>query len=264
MRRYRAPAGAACGVLFWLACRFGLEHLPAAVAFYLTAFTFIFGWGALALVPFEEDTPKPERIALALGLGTVFAPFLIWILEICRCGFLFPPLAFAATGSAVARYVTPAAGRRAARAPDGLWYLTLPVAIFAVTAWVSAGRLSISGDALSVFGDYDTFDLTYYAVITAELTHTVPPASPFYAGHQLVYSYFPLLLLAAAHKFTGVSTTQICLGLAWPFFSSVASATIFSCLRRLGSLPFAALSTILTFAGTFLVCCGRRRRVSIR
>jgi len=104
----RALAGAGCGAVLWLACHFGLEHLPAAVAFYLTAFTFVFGWGALALIPFEKDTPTPERIALALGLGTALAPLLIWPLEICRCGFLFPPLAFAVTGAAVARLVRPA------------------------------------------------------------------------------------------------------------------------------------------------------------
>jgi hypothetical protein len=249
-RRYRALAGAGGGVLLWLACQIGLARLPAAVAFYPAAFAFIYGWGALALIPFEDSTPTPERTALALALGTAFAPLLIWMLEIGRVGFLFPPCAFAATGAALARSVRP--GARVARGPHRLWYVFLPVMIFAVTAWVSAGRLTISGDAISVFGDYDTFDLTYYAVITAELTHTEPPASPFYAGHQVVYSYFPLLLLAAIYKFTGVSLTQICLGLAWPFFSSVASAIVFAWCRRLGSSVFAALSTILIFGGSSL------------
>ena len=85
---------------------------------------------------------------------------------------------------------------------DARWYVFLPAIVFALTAWVSAGRMSVSDGGLSIYGNYDTLDLTYYAAISTQLGHTtvIPPASPFYAGHRIIYSYFPLALLSAIHK----------------------------------------------------------------
>ena len=92
----------------------------------------------------------------------------------------------------------------------------------------------MAADSISIFGDYDTFDLTFGAAMASELSHSIPPASPFYAGHWLVYSYFPLLLLAEIHNFSGVSTIQISLAFAWPFFGLLAPlAAAVPPLRRL-------------------------------
>jgi hypothetical protein len=253
VRRARAIAGAGCGFLVWVACYFLIKYVPSAVVFYVTAFAFIFGCGAVPLIPFEADTPIPERTAIACALGTALAPSLIYVLALGRIGFLFPPFAFVAAGTAAALwYFKPES--RASRSEELRWYVILPLVMFAITAWVSSGRIRITADSIAVFGDYETFDLTYYAAIAAELAHTniIPPLSPFFAGHRIIYSYFPLLLLAAIHNFSGVGMLETFLAFGWPLFAAVACAAVFAVFRRLGSITFAMLSTVLVFAGSSL------------
>jgi hypothetical protein len=252
MRRRRALAGAGAGLAVWLACHFFLRDLPAPIAFYVTAFAFIFGCGALPLTAFEAHTSAPERTALACALGMAVAPLLLFVLAMFRCRFLFAPLAFAATGAAVALWF---AGTRRGVPPrhgELRWLAIVALIVFALSSWVSSSRISMAADSISIFGDYDTFDLTFGAAMASELSHSIPPASPFYAGHWLVYSYFPLLLLAEIHNFSGVSTIQISLAFAWPFFGLLAAGAIFAFCRRLGSDLFAVLATLLIFTGTSL------------
>src|SRR5262249_13881542 len=88
----------------------------------------------------------------------------------------------------------------------------------------------------------------------AEINHTTtfPPVSPFYAGHRIIYSYYPLALLAAVQRFTDVSMLQTFLWFGWPFFGAVAAAALFAWCRRLGSVAFAATTTVLIFTGAGL------------
>ena len=92
---------------------------------------------------------------------------------------------------------------RTAGVTDGLWYVVVPVVIAAMIFWVASGRIRATSDGVAIYGDYDTLDLAYYASIASELGHTdhIPPRSPFYAGHHIVYSYFPLLFLAEVTQF---------------------------------------------------------------
>ena len=245
--------GAACGLILWLACYLQFKHVPAAIPFYVAGIAFIFGSGACLLIPFEDDIPAAERTALACAVGTGVAPCLIYVLAICHGGFVFPPAAFAATGAIAGRWFFKPT-REAPPRGDGLWYLALPLLVFVVTAWVSFAHIRVTDDAITLFGNYDTIDLTYYAAIGSELNHTdmIPPASPFYAGHRVIDAYFPLILLAAIHKLTGVRLVHAFVGLGWPLFMSVATGAVFAFCRRLGSVPFAVLTTVLVFFGSGL------------
>jgi hypothetical protein len=224
-----------------------------AAGFYLTAFVFIFGWGALALIRLGDDLPAPERLAIACGLGVAIAPLLMAVLAVCHAATLFAPASLAISGAMGVRWWV----RRARPVPavgsgDGRWYLFVGAAVFAIAAWASAGRLRMTGDTVAVFGDYETFDLTFYAGIASGLNNTTvfPPLSPFFAGHRIIYSYFPLLLLAGIHKVSGAPILQCFLWFGWPLFTSVAATTLFAFFRRLGSLPFAVLTTLLVFTGS--------------
>ena len=243
--------GAAGGLLAWLVCFFTLRNAPPAAAFYLTSFAFVAGCGALPLIPLERRTPLAARIPLAGAVGTIVAPLAVFLLAKVHLAQLFPTFAFAATGVAVARWSRRRDGAIVSRG-DLRVALGLALVAFAIAAWVSSGRIVADRSHISLYGDYDTFDLTYYAAIASELAHTVPPASPFYAGHQIVYSYFPLLLLAAIHDFSGVRTIQACVAFGWPFFAGVTAAMSFALFRVLGSRPFAAVSTVLLFTGSGL------------
>src|SRR5262249_51196919 len=69
---------------------------------------------------------------------------------------------------------------------------------------------------------------------------------------RIIYSYFPLMLLAGVQGVSGVSMTEAFLAYGWPFYTSVAAASMFTLCRRLGSAPFAAFATLLVFTGSSL------------
>lgn len=243
--------GAGLGVLAWLACAFGGREAPQSLIFYLAACATTFGAGAPLLLAVESQLSRAERTVFAFALGTVFAPVLIWGLMWLGVLPYAMPAIFAAAGIMAARW----SSSRVASPPSGRdWYGCIAVValVFGIGLWMAAGRIDVGDQRVAIFGDYDTFDLTYYAVIASELTHTLPPASPFFAGHQVVYSYFPLLFLASVQRLTGVSMTYICVALAWPMFAAVASATVFLFCRRLAGGVFATLASLLMFTGSSL------------
>ena len=225
-----------------------------ALFFYLTAFAFVFGFGALSLLPFERQIAIPERTALSAAIGLAIAPWLLCILSVIGAVAVFAPLAIVATLAMAARWFR---ARRAVPLDLGAevwWYVAVSAIVFALAAWTSTGRITTAPERVAIFGDYETFDLTYYAAIASELAHThiIPPPSPFYAGHRIIYSYFSLIFLAAVQRVTPVSMLQAFLAYGWPFYTSVAAAAMFAFCRRLGSAPFAALATLLVFTGSSL------------
>jgi len=135
---------------------------------------------------------------------------------------------------------------------DAVWFLIVPLLIFAITVWASNGRLVQNGPQLTIFGDYDTFDLTYFGGIAIPLAHVreIPPPSPFYAGHRIIYQYFPLVFVTAVRWVSGASMLDAFLRFGWPFFTAVATGAVLALTRRLGSRPFAVISTLLVFTGS--------------
>lgn len=253
MTTRRAVLGVGGGLITWAIGAFAFPSRPSAVAFYITAVALVLGCGALPLRRLLRHSPIEEAVVVALAFGTALAPALMHILALLRLSVLVPPIAFAATGAAVACLIGGGA-RASARRGDRWAFVLLPAAVFLVTAWVSSGRVRSTGTSLALFGNYDTLDLAYYASITAELnqTHLLPPPSPFYAGHYIVHSYFPLTLLGEVQKFSGARLTETFLVLGWPFYCAVLAAALLALYRRLGSLTFAVLSTVLTFTGSTL------------
>src|SRR6266516_6724188 len=79
--------------------------------------------------------------------------------------------------------------------------LTLAAGLGAVVFWQ---RLSITADGIRLYGDYDTADLSWYAGVAAEASHTVPPTASYYSGHQLNAAYYAHLVLAMIHRFCDV------------------------------------------------------------
>src|SRR4029453_16532265 len=96
-----------------------------------------------------------------------------------------------------------------------------------------------------VYGDYDSLDLTYYAAVSAEATHTVPPTASYYAGRELNYAYYPQLVLAMVHRFGGVPMLPIYFRYAWPAFLVIGVLTGFLFVRSIASTATATLSMVL-------------------
>jgi hypothetical protein len=85
-------------------------------------------------------------------------------------------------------------------------------------AIVFAHRLVTAPDGIRLFGDYDSFDMSFYAAWASEATHTVPPMASFYSGHELNGAYYPQLVLAMTQRFAAVPLLSVYFLFAWPTF----------------------------------------------
>jgi hypothetical protein len=231
--------------LWWLTSSFIAipELLRAAIAFYcLTA-----GTGHLFLTPVRGSLDRLEYWILSAAVGVGVSPAVFDLAMRFRVDAIVAPLMFVSTGLGLF-----ASGHRAAdtRRADRLAMIavaTTVTAIAVVTAWSRVAVLDHG--RVGVFGDYDVHDLTYYAAVAGELTHTVPPESPFLSGHPLVYSYYPHLLIATVAKTAQVDLLRFCLTCAWPFFCALSSSIVYLLCRRLGSHTFACVATAFVFVG---------------
>src|SRR5207244_1561646 len=91
--------------------------------------------------------------------------------------------------------------------------------------------------------------LSYYAAVTSELTHHVPPMAPFYVGHPLNYSWYPQLLLALVHRFAAVPILDMYFRYAWPTLLGIAAMAGFVLVRSIASTAVGLLAMSLLLVG---------------
>ena len=93
-------------------------------------------------------------------------------------------------------------------------------------------------------------DAAYHIAIASELTHSVPPQAPVFAGEPLVYHYGMNLLVAMFSAATGLEPRDLILRFVSTLVLFLATTTTFCfCRRWLGSGPFAALAAFLVYFG---------------
>jgi hypothetical protein len=223
------------------------------VAFFLA---FTFGPGAGCLFHLTRGIDFPRRFVLMLAAGVPAAAVLIDIMG--RLGWLsaFP---FVAAGLTLVVAVLWWRERPAEPATGSEW-TTRDLAACALLAVLALGagavafahRLTADQNQIVVYGDYDSLDLTYYAAISAEATHTVPPMASYYSGRELNYAYYPQLVLAMVHRFGGVPMLPIYFGYAWPAFLVIAALSGFLFVRAIAPTGTALLALVLVIiAGDF-------------
>lgn len=222
-------------------------------AFFLT---FTFGPGAACLFHVTRGFDFPRRFILMLAAGIPAAAVLIDIMG--RLGWLsgFPFVAAALTLIVAVlwwreRPAEPAAGSEWTTRDLAACALLAALAIGA-GAVAFAHRLTADQNQIAVYGDYDSLDLTYYAAVSSEATHTVPPTASYYSGRELNYAYYPQLVLAMVHRFGGVPMLQIYFGYAWPAFLVIAALSGFLFVRAIAPTGTALLAIVLIMiAGDF-------------
>src|SRR5438132_127649 len=202
MRARHQTVGLLLGGAAWALVAMLLPHVPIWLRFFVALSVFTIGTASLVLGLVVARLPGVEQTIVLAAFGVGVAPLLGELLA--RVGVIqaFPYLAASGLGLLVVR--RPFAGK-APRQRFTAVAVLVPVAIALITgALVFGHRLTMNDAGVTVFGDYDSVDLSYYAGITGELTHRVPPMAPFYAGHPLNYSWYPQLLLALVHRFAAV------------------------------------------------------------
>lgn len=249
----RLTAGAVAGALAWPVLDAALPALPEALRFFLGWFLFTFGPG-VAVAAFVARALDPlSRTIVVLGAGSAAAAALVNLLGRVGMVAAFPYIAAACAGAGLLawiRPVVPAGERPRTQRGDLAACAALVLLAAAIGALVFWHRLSITPDGIRLFGDYDTADMTYYAAVASEASHTVPPTASYYSGHKLNAAYFPHLVPAMVNRFCGVPILSIFFRYAWPTYVMLTSLTAFALFRTLAARGTAALAVVLIVLGS--------------
>ena len=97
---------------------------------------------------------------------------------------------------------------------------------------------------------YPVSDVLFHIAIANELTHTVPPQAPLFAGHPLSYHYGMDLAVAMFARATGLSTRDLTVRFVPTLFVGLSMLSVFCFSRKwLRSGYFGALVVFLVFFG---------------
>jgi len=246
----RAVAGAAVAIVAWWLWTRWLGVVPVPLRF-LVAFTvFVAGPGSGVAALLRVADPI-ERAALTLGAGVVVAPAMAQALGEIGLLRLFPALAVGIGGAAIGAGFHRRAGESTSPRDIAACVVVALLALGAGTV-AYAHRMTPTADGVGLGGDYDTFDSTYYAAISADLATEIPPDALFHAGHRLGYAYHTQLLPAMVFRFGGVPLMDLYFGYAWPAFLVVLAVVAFAAIRAMASTGVALLATVLLLLGSDL------------
>jgi hypothetical protein len=244
--------GALSGIVLWWLWERAMNSMPVPARFVVAFAVFIVGPGAAVIIIFRHGMDALERWAIPPAVGLVLSAALAELLGQTNLLSLFPLFAASLSGGALVNGFMWRQSQPAAPASDVMACLLAGFLGAATGAVAYAHRTATTPDGIVINGDYDTFDSTYYAAISAELAHRIPPEAPFRAGHRLGYSYHSQLIAAMLHRFGGVPLIDLYFAYLWPAYLTVASITLFATVRRIASRGVALLATALVLLGSDL------------
>src|SRR3954453_10507970 len=97
---------------------------------------------------------------------------------------------------------------------------------------------------------YPVSDVLFHIAVANELTHTIPPQAPVFAGHPLSYHYGMDLAVAMFARATGLDTRDLTVRFVPTLFVGLSMLSVFCFSRKwLRSGYFGALVVFLVFFG---------------
>src|SRR5712671_2048121 len=221
--------------------------------------------GKLLLVLLRRTLTPLEDITLACVLGLVVSGLVYWLMTFANQGrfyFLWPLIA---AGIFVCLHQSN--WRSLLVNSSSIESISKGSAILSRdrSALVLAGLLALGIIALAYFpGYYTNFtwqpdgtmrvypisDVLFHVAIANELTHTVPPQAPLFAGHPLSYHYGMDLAVAMFARATGLDMRDLTVRFVPTLFVGLSMLSVFCFSRRwLRSGYFGALVVFLVFFG---------------
>ena len=177
----RLTIGGVLGVCAWPFLHAAAPWLPEPLRFLLGWFVFTIGPGFVVAGGVSRAMRTVPRAIVVLAAGTAATPVVIDLLGRAQLLAAFPYVACACAGAALVAWrssvvaVDEAVAREARRdAIACALLLTLAAGLGAIVFWQ---RLAVTPNGISVYGDYDSADLSWYAVVASEASHTVPPTA---------------------------------------------------------------------------------------
>ena len=261
--RFRSTGiGAAAAIAAWGAFTLVRDDLPVWLRLVIASSFLVFGAGAGLAARLLQPLSWLSRVVLGFSLGVVFAPIMAHALGAADLVVVYPFVAAAMGGGALGYWRESEKTREAAGslAPRRLAVLVLVVVTLAMGVMAFAHRLTISPGsqasqstiAISGSDDYDSYDISYYAAIASELSHTVPPASPFMSGRQLDHAFYPHLMLALIHRFGHVPLLELYFRYGFPLLVTLAVLACFVFVESIASVGTAFLAALFFGVGSNL------------
>jgi hypothetical protein len=269
---FRVIAGVLVGAAAWPALHAVLPRMPELIRFLLGWWIFTFGPGIAVSAPLTGDLDPLRRTIIALGVGSAAAAVLIDVLGRLHLIPLFPYVAAAMMGAGLACWPafaqaigpelppsrdagnalrrTCRRGKPQTERGDLIAAAALVLLAAGIGAIVFWQRMASTADGILLFGDYDTADLSWYAAVAAEASHTVPPTASYYSGHQLNAAYYAHLVLAMVSRFCGVPILSMFFRYGWPTFDAVVALTAFALVRSVASRGVAVLAVVFILVGS--------------
>ncbi len=221
--------------------------------------------GKLLLMALNRTLSPLEDVTLACVLGLVVSGLVYWLMTFAHQGrfYLLWPLTAAGicvwlfTGkrkslSSNSARLEPLSQRSATSSRDkstlvlagvlalGIIALAFLPLYYSNFTWQPDGTMRV----------YPVPDMLFHIAIANELTHTVPPQAPVFAGHPLSYHYGMDLVVAMFARASGLDTRDLTVRFVPTLFVGLSMLTVFCFSRNwLRSGYFGALVVFLVFFG---------------
>jgi hypothetical protein len=221
--------------------------------------------GKLLLVLLRRTLTPLEDVTLACFLGLIVSGLVYWLITFAhqsRLYFIWP-LATAAVFIWLQGRTTRSLLRRSAnvdvskqqsakRAYDRSVLVFAGIVALGVIAlaFLPIYYTNLTSRADGTMHVYPVPDVLFHIAVANELTHTIPPQAPHFAGHPLSYHYAMDLSTAMFANATGLNTRDLTVRFVPTLFLALSMLSVFCFSRNwLGSGYFSALVVFLVFFG---------------
>jgi hypothetical protein len=242
-----------------------MQIVSGACLFVIASILLAYVPGKLLLIALKRVLSPLEDVSLACVLGLVVSSLVYWLMTFANQGrfyFLWPLIAVGIF-VCVNRNAWKSLFRNSPRI--GLLSKGSASPSRDASILVLAGVLALGIAALASFPGYYTnltwqpngtmrvfpiSDVLFHIAIANELTHTVPPQAPLFAGHPLSYHYGMDLAVAMFARATGLNARDLTVRFMPTLFVGLSMLSVF-CFSRtwLRSGCFGALVVFLVFFG---------------
>jgi hypothetical protein len=221
--------------------------------------------GKLLLIALRRTLTPLEDVTLACVLGLVASGLVYWLMMFAHQGRFY--LVWPLTAAGVCVWLLSSKRKSLLSNSASLEPLSQGNArrLHDRSALVLAGVLALGLIALAFLPLYYTnftwqpdgtmrvypvADVLFHLAIANELTHTVPPQAPLFAGHPLSYHYGMDLAVAMFARATGLNTRDLTVRFVPTLFVGLSMLSVFCFSRNwLRSGYFGALVVFLVFFG---------------
>jgi hypothetical protein len=242
-----------------------MQIVSGACLFVIASILLAYVPGKLLLIALKRTLNPPEDLTLACVLGLVLSGLVYWLMTFAQQGRFYLLWPLAAAGVYVWLYarkrksllsnsakLEPLSHRSTTPSHDRSTLVLAGVFILGIIA-LAVFPIYYTNFTLQPDGTmrvYPVSDVLFHIAIANELTHTVPPQAPLFAGHPLSYHYGMDLAVAMFARATGLNVRDLTVRFVPTLFVAMSMLSVFCFSRKwLRSGYFGALVVFLVFFG---------------